>query len=1132
MYGSLFSAGCGICAFLGLQTNLGGRFLAQSLEMATSHFVPTAKLKIGKLELNEWTQIQLNDVGLTLTDGDPILEIDTITLNVWKRGDNHLYSTVILDDPIIVVQESNGELNWSRLLLPSQETSSSGQWPSLPLDIKIPIIEVNNAQISVFNESFEAGLDVGMDWIKDQLDIDVHRVSIYNSEMGRLDTVCRINGDEDRIDILLELTHPLLDLEVQGYVTELFDNLIVNTELELQLMSGAGVLVDYPAWPMQEVEVSLMINGPLSEIDARLDSSLGITGELLLNLPQESWDSTIHLKNVEPTLWAPNFEPTLLKGEIHANGNGFDMSSMQDGLIDLSLLDSLVWNQPIPSLEMQSSFKEGVLSIKQLNILHSAGRAELLGTVDLLQDQLDLKVDSQLNNVNQWLPNFVLRAQSSHQIIGTWSEPAHIQVDGMFEFQEINGEGVSLLNTNVQSNGHWDGADINLSNEILASEVNALGVAVPEISGVLNILVSSEGLIDIYGNTQIESLVVGDGTLEFQDVRGGLHYWQQNGEQFLTTQDMTVGDVTLIPAQYVVDGGEISLTIEDNSLRADLHLLRKDKTFVQSQAHSDFSDGLWKIDSLQFSPTGDRDWTLKDGFTFQLTDSGIGDMELELVGDAGAVFVRVDQTNQQPDIALEVSDLDLGYVSDLVNLFTAPDTIPDGTVGQLFGSIHLRGETGQFQDGDYLWIKQVLVPDIIEEIDIIVDLNGSLNQIKPNVTLLANDEPLATLLANIPTIEGQPDCDRPVWMSLEIPEFQFQNMIRHFPILPDLDITGVFEAEIHGDICDPNIKIYTQGHLPIGVNGERVQWYTDLLYVDDNVEGSFEVQEGVNTWLSIDLDGKTHLLPMLNGKQSELELIESMHLEGIIEHMTIQRLSHLYGFSGAGRGRLQGGFELDYAPSSWTLKGNIDFPKVKLAKHRLHSASGFHFSIHDDVLKSDWVFDFINKGDFSGEIEWNMISDDVFLTSNWQDVPATTLSIVVPEMQNEYGRLAGSVLAEGTLEDPKINAIVQVQNLGFQMPSLGTKYRKINFEARLENNLITIPFIQGEGSYLQTQILDKWGQFNGGSTMTYEDAFQEETSMKKGLLLLYQIIFIFTEMQEPLEAMKLYIIGWTIGSLH
>ena len=237
------------------------------------------------------------------------------------------------------------------------------------------------------------------------------------------------------------------------------------------------------------------------------------------------------------------------------------------------------------------------------------------------------------------------------------------------------------------------------------------------------------------------------------------------------------------------------------------------------------------------------------------------------------------------------------------------------------------------------------------------------------------------------------------------------------------------KVKVFGSLCDPRVQVYTQGNLPIGVSGERIQWYSDLGFSDDQLHGVFEVQEGVQTWLSLDLEGKTQLLPLLNGRESDGRLIETINIEGGFQKLTIQRLSRIFGFSGAGRGKIDGEVVLDYSSSGLSFNMNITLPNAKLAKHRLDPLTKLHISVEEEVITADWLLDFVNKGDFE-EVQLDLNSDDLWVSSSWQDVHATVLSIAVPDMHKEHGRLAGTVMVDGTLEEPSINALVQVKNLG------------------------------------------------------------------------------------------------------
>ena len=136
----------------------------------------------------------------------------------------------------------------------------------------------------------------------------------------------------------------------------------------------------------------------------------------------------------------------------------------------------------------------------------------------------------------------------------------------------------------------------------------------------------------IEGLPSVPEVLVGEGTLQLNRIQGYFEYVQTDAEPSFRTKDMTVGEVVLVPCTVCVDGGAIDLTLVQDTLQAELHLLRKNRTFIHSKASAELNEGVWRVDQLDFSPTGDRSWGLKDGISFELTESGVGDLDLQLVG--------------------------------------------------------------------------------------------------------------------------------------------------------------------------------------------------------------------------------------------------------------------------------------------------------------------------------------------------------------------------------------------------------------------------------------------------------------------------------------------------------------------
>ena len=119
---------------------------------------------------------------------------------------------------------------------------------------------------------------------------------------------------------------------------------------------------------------------------------------------------------------------------------------------------------------------------------------------------------------------------------------------------------------------------------------------------------------------------------------------------------------------------------------------------------------------------------------------------------------------------------------------------------------------------------------------------------------------------------------------------------------------------------------------------------------------------------------------------------------------------------------------------------------------------------------------------------------------DWTQVPATILSIVTPDITNEHGKIEGNLLVDGTLDEPMVNAIVSLQRVGFELPSLGVGYKDINMEASVEKGLVSISKLEGSAKFIEQGPLDlaSWGRFALDSTATYSDSVIQATALGVG----------------------------------
>ena len=66
-------------------------------------------------------------------------------------------------------------------------------------------------------------------------------------------------------------------------------------------------------------------------------------------------------------------------------------------------------------------------------------------------------------------------------------------------------------------------------------------------------------------------------------------------------------------------------------------------------------------------------------------------------------------------------------------MFLGDDTIPMPMSGKVFGQVNLIGDQGRFEQGDYLLIKGFTSPDLTSDVDVYVDLKGSVERLMTNI---------------------------------------------------------------------------------------------------------------------------------------------------------------------------------------------------------------------------------------------------------------------------------------------------------------------------------------------------------------------------------------------------------------
>ena len=1091
LYGSLFLMGVLVGGSVFLQTPWGNRVLGKTVETLVENTIPTMDLEIGHLDTLDWNGIEFANTNLSIPGEEPILWFERLRLEWGWTPQYQWQMFCLVEDPMIVLANNQDDvLNWNRMF-PSTETSepTTSTWPSLGLNIAVPILEVQGGKIDAFGQILDWHLDMGLFWnAEDQVEWRLHDIGVFVEEIGPIQSHSQIAGDGEQLQVSLDLMHESVTVKLEGEIDRIVSVPSVDFTLRSVIHPSLMTLVNTETTLLSDIVIDATIEGDIANLRADVQSNLGLELSSELELDTEEWSGTLNIAQFSVQQWIGNVEPTDIQGQFAFQGTGLVWPGTIKGTLQGQLQEGRLWNEPIQHLNLDLAVHTGMVTVKTLDVQHPAGKISLGGSLDSVGAVADLVLNTQIDDISSWVDSYGVSVKGKHQVMAKWSDAVQVDVEGAMQLQNLtDGQGVSISSGSIDTKGSWKEGQLQLQNTLVATGVEAVGVQMPSMTAEIVVEQSDTTGLRISGTPVLPYIEVGEGTLSLADVTGGFQYVQQAEQSTLQTEAMTVGAVTLVPAQYVIDGGNIALKLDNDNLIADLHLLRKEKTFIQTRAKAALADGIWSIDRLNLSPTGDQEWSLKEGVSFVLTEGGVENLNLDLVGDAGDIHITVDQHNAIPDIGLEIEGLDLQYVREMTNLFIGPDTIPMPITGEAFGTIHLLGEEGHFQEDDFLWFESVSSPDLISETDIYVDLKGSLSQINSHLKVQHGDSNLLQVFVQAPLVDGVPNCQRPLYVEGSVMEDNWERLHTWIPVIPNLDLTANADFHVYGTFCEPILQLFMQGDTALGSQQERVRWEVDATHKDDALIGQIQVFDGVYERIRIEIEGNTNLSKQLSGDTTEP--FQEIRLQGASKALYMQRIGSLIGVPDFGKGKVDLTFDVHVHPEEIGGTLDIELPKVRLAKHRLSEQSGLHLVFEQQQLTGTMLIDFLNKGSIVGDVSYDLASDGIFSTIDIEQVPATLLSTFITDIRNEHGKIEGNILLDGTLKEPLVNALLQIQELGFQLPSLGTEYRNIDLEASMENGKLSISKLEGDAKYIQSGPieLDSWGKFAVRSTASYSD---------------------------------------------
>lgn len=1105
-----------------LRSNLGNELIRTSIEQFALNSFPNLKLKMGNLETDILTEIEIKDLSLRVRgEEDPAITVESIALDwdvIQLVQKNKLRSFIYISGIDVIAKEDRGQLNLEKLFdtgePPAPETETT--WPELPLDLEIPIIDIDQTTLHWENAEITTEMEASLNWNEgENVDLQLQRIQAHMPEIGDLASRIAISGNSQLIDLDISLQQENRGLTLQGKIEDVIGE--GKLQIESKIHCQKSCLKDFTAQDIPQIdqEIAIQIGGNFSEI--KTDLMIGKIGEFPLKakiIPaEEVWDASWNWKDFKINDWVGDLEPITLQGEYSVQGNGFSYEENMQVTIQGEAPVQEIWNERLEFWKLQAKLDKGQLAIERFLVGHSMGEIAISGDLNLLESQGQLQAGLDIRDF-QYLEKFDVH-NIEGQIGGTpvfhvnWADEPKIQLQGNLELQNMKTEFGAFQRMESQLDGDIDAEKAVLRLQHQITNLDSTGILISTINAGTDIEAEFSGKTRVDGEIHADQTTVEEGVVVLHDLQGKFAV-EMEEELFFETKDMLVGELELVPIQYKIDGGPVSIQLKDDNLIADLHLLRKQKTFIDVQAKSDLTNGTWWVNRLTLSPTEGKEWGLTEGMIFQLSDKGVEDFKLELVSSAGEISIFADTNNNSPDFAVEVKDFQVEYAVELAEIF-GTEGIPAGSSGLIQGMIHIRGENGKFGEEDFLMVQKLHIPELAENIDIGLDIKGQLD--KPKLRLVANSaenkDELLRLDGYWPlNLEDgfAVNCDEYGNIQLVFSETNWKKWQPYFPTTPDLDVYLGLQLKLKGKACEPSVQISGMARMPMGAKKPNIRADWQAIFDEGRLNFSATVEEKLQPIFLAEGEIQTglekpiaHFLKTMEWKDPE-ELVEFGEMRIQPNDLHLDRILPLADMDGIMSGEITGEI---------SLKGNLDSLNgggdLFLKDGQIGTEPIEKFTLHLDLdqTEADITIDSeIGKAgiiDLTAKIPFEE-GKELNVSGEINDVPFAIAEAFVPDIQNARGRLStgNSLKITGTLDEPLVNVNLEGKDISFQHQYLGTKYKNVQLLASLEKNQINLQNLSGEITSIQSfnpLLEDDWGKFALTGTVATGDTLQSRWNL-------------------------------------
>ena len=1128
-----------------LNTPAGNRWLHRLILDQAAPYLPEATLEIDGFSTRLPGFIDLTGVRVIRWDGVVMARIDHMRLDYSLArllGGEVNVDRLWLEAPDIRLEVlEDGRLDWLRALgiPPTTEPAEPPQpWEGLSTRVGLSLAKLDGGRLT-----YLAGGD-SAPFVVEGIALDGRaavgggrRAEVFHlsaqATPGDYDTLFLEGGLQYRDsvvtteDLLLMMGGSLLT--VRGVVADAEVRPLLNLEIgalplardTLTPLAGQEVL-------RQDVNVAATVRGTLEQLGLGLSASAQAGTLTAQGTVRPSDDPLAWMLEVRPQglsledLLVGLSEPVQLAGRYRVEGSGTAWPAGIIADLEASAPDQVIWGQDIQVLELSAHLEGGKLDFTRAFARHPVGEATITGgSVDLVEETASVQADVQVPSLGALGGFGLVGYQGSVSARGpvrvAWGgEAPSVQATLQIQGSALGSKDFSLAGVSTEALVvSVEGDTVQWSGDAHLEQLGAAGLQIAslDLAALTGDYRLSSGAAQVGTQVAMGSLVVGDGSFVLDGLSGGLRAGVDGrGQPFLATEELVLSAMLLAPIGFTLDGGPVSLSLEDEQVVADLTLKRGDRVAVELAARGALDTGRWVVEELFVFPSAEQGIANPEAMPIEFTlagDEGVEDLSLVLVlsgqdprevnprqlalEKASYITLQGGTAGESPDLKLGAHRIELAWVSSMVNLFLSEDpetpVLPPltGTVDLLASAAGFAPDAAISAD---LKLRELRYPDVADAINLHLGVRDTLGAPALSLEVRGAEEKLMLAAQGVLPLDleaGSLDCSGELRARALLAPVALPRLQERLPVLAGLP-EGDASADVHitGSPCDPELRMVAAYAGPVGAHGEkgRLDVVVERRAEDEARTLSVEAyaEEGGVRRLEVSGAAADRLGPVLTwaiqgGPEPDLEdpetYIGAFQVNVVPLELPLELLARLGGLPASMTGRMVGGVSLSGTVQEPQVTGGLVLLDTRIGQTDVQAAQLSLLPVSEEGragYELSAMFDFEQKGglELSGFMPLTLArlrdeeEEALYAVEGWTleakgpGLPLELLNGLVDGVEDAEGLLALEGGFKGSLNTMSSELRLRIRNGALVYTPLDIRYEDIQLDVRQVGDQLTV----------------------------------------------------------------------------